>query len=70
MKNLISVIAVLLLTSFIPAEQKKLYIIKADLQTWDAVLKVIDLSKAEPEQRIAVREFIIAQINDTTINKR
>lgn len=48
----------------------KLLKVEADLPTWQTILNVIDLSKAEPETRIAVREFILKQLNDTTINKR
>lgn len=50
--------------------EPKLLTVKADLPTWQVILNVIDMSKAEPEQRIAAREFILRQLNDTTINKR
>lgn len=48
----------------------KLLKVEADANTWQAILNVIDLSKAEPEQRVAVRNFIVNQLSDTTINKR
>lgn len=57
----------LLLLSF--QQQKKLLKVEADAQTWNTILYVIDLSEAPAKDRVAVKEFIIKQITDTTINK-
>ncbi len=69
MKKLLAVSTILLLTSFKPNADNQ-YVVKADLKTWEQVLRVIDYSTVPPEQRIAVRDFIISQLNDTTINKK
>ena len=75
MKKALAVIVVFICMSFNSikeqkTEQPKIFKVQSDLAGWQRVLRVVDLSKAEPEERIAVREFIIAQLNDTTLNKK
>lgn len=70
MKKSILVLAAFVFASFKLQEPKeKNFIVSAPVATWETVLDVIDLSTAEPKQRIAVRNFIVGQLNDTTINK-
>ncbi len=68
MKKLLA--ALFLITISWQDQQPKLLKVQGDLNTWQAILNVIDLSTAEPKERIAVREYILKQLNDTTINKR
>ncbi len=68
MKKLLA--ALFLITISWTNHQPKLLKVQADANTWGAILNVIDLSTAEPKERIAVREFILKQLNDTTINKK
>lgn len=70
MKKIIAgFLAFFLLTAF-ETGNPKMFTVTADVATWNEILKVVDLSKADPEKRIAVREFILSQLNDTTINKK
>lgn len=48
----------------------KVFKVETDLATWNRVINVIDLSTAEPRERIMIRDFIISQLNDSTINKK
>lgn len=69
MKKAIALLVIIGLSSF-QTQQPKIYKVVSDINGWQRVLNVIDLSTAEPKERIAVREFIIAQLNDTTLNKK
>ncbi len=68
MKKILAVL--FLITVSWTNQQPKLLKVQADANTWSAILNVIDLSTAEPKERIAVREYILKQLNDTTINKK
>lgn len=67
MKKLLILIAFIFLISW--ADKPKTLKVEADVNTWAEILSVIDLSEAPAKQRVAVRDFIISQLNDTTINK-
>jgi len=69
MKKIIALLSIVVFSAF-QTGQPKVFKVQSDLNGWQRVLRVIDLSKAEPEERIAVRDFIINQLNDTTINKK
>ncbi len=70
MKKLLIALTLLFTVSWTSYQQPKLLKVQADVNTWQAILNVIDLSTAEPKERIAIREFILKQLNDTTINKK
>ncbi len=67
-KKILMVLAITFLIAFTPNQTKTLKV-EADLQTWNTILRVIDFSEAPAKERIAVRDFIINQLNDTTKNK-
>lgn len=67
MKKLFTAIAIIFLISW---QQPKKLKVEADIQTWNAIINVIDLSDAPPKDRVAAKEFILNQLYDTTINKR
>lgn len=48
----------------------KLLKVEADANTWQAIINVIDLSEAPAKDRVAAKNFIINQLNDTIINKK
>lgn len=68
MKKAILAFTVLFIISW--QQPVKTYKVVADINTWQRILNVIDLSIADPKERIAIRDFIIGQLNDTTINKK
>lgn len=60
--------------AFAPSYQPKLLEVKADVNTWNKIIEIIDLSVADPKERVAVKNFIIEQLNkqikaDTTNKK-
>ena len=71
MKKAIALLSIVILVGILSFQQQpKIYKVQADIKTWDAVIKVIDLSAADPQVRVSVKDFIINQLNDTTINKK
>lgn len=70
MKRLIVLVLMVFVTSIGWQKPAKKLRVEADLPTWQAILNVIDLSEAPPKDRVAVREFIIRQLDDTAINKK
>lgn len=69
-KRILSIATIFILLSFTSNNNEKEFVVKAQLAQWETILRVIDLSKADPELRVAAREHILRQLNDTTINKR
>lgn len=68
MKKLLTAIAFLFIGW--QGHEPKLLKVEADANTWQAILNVIDLSEAPAKDRVAIKNFIINQLNDTTINKK
>ncbi len=69
-EKLLIALTLLFTVSWTSYQQPKLLKVQADVNTWQAILNVIDLSTAEPKERISVREYILKQLNDTTINRK
>lgn len=59
-------ILLLSLSAFAPEKKLK---VETTAQNWNLILDVIDQSEATPKARIAARNLIIQQLNDTAINK-
>lgn len=80
MKKIITILGLILLISFTPNDQTKLLKVETDINTWNKIIEIIDLSAAEPKERVAAKNFIIDQLNrqlkipqsptDTTKQKR
>lgn len=70
MKKTISIAVILFAVILYAFQQPKTLKVQADAATWQAILNVIDLSDAPPKDRVAARNFIINQLNDSTINKK
>lgn len=70
MKKTIALLSIVILVGVLSFQQQpKIYKVQADIVTWEAIITVIDLSVADPKTRVAVKELIIKQLNDTTLNK-
>lgn len=64
MKKIISITGLILIIAFTPDyQQPKLFKVEADINTWNKIIEIIDLSVADPKERVAVKNFIIDQLN-------
>lgn len=63
MKRIITIIGIIFLIAFTPNYQPQLFKVETDINTWNKIIEIIDLSAAEPKERVAVKNFIINQLN-------
>lgn len=63
MKKTAIILSLILIIAFTPDYQPKLFKVEADINTWNKIIEIIDLSVADPKERVAAKNFIIDQLN-------
>lgn len=49
---------------FIPRDQQKLLTVSAEIGQWNQIIDIIDLSVADPKERVAAKNFIVNQLQN------
>lgn len=61
-KTVLLIIGLYILFAF-KTDQPKLFKVEADLNQWNQIINIIDLSVADPKERVAAKNFIADQLN-------
>lgn len=61
-KTVLLIIGLYILFAF-KTDQQKLLKVEAEIGQWNKIIEIIDLSDANPKERVAAKNFIIDQLN-------